>query len=245
MTENWRDQVIYSDTDWPEICGHTFFAPPLLAEGFKDNGLVLDLGGSTAPFSQAISHLFGGQSHVVEAAMANFEKIEETAQIRKHHYAIAGETGPVKLWLAQDEYHWGSTQQPGQFDYDQSEEVPGITLADLMAEIGERPVDLLKVDIEGAEFGMFQSVSDDFLRSVSQITIEFHDFMDPKYITPVQEVMHRLRVLGFDSFVFTRRFHGDVAFVNSAHIKLGLWRKFKARYLVKYGRGLQRILSRF
>ena len=234
---NWRldgEAFIVIAGRWPEICGHTFLAPPLRTSDFRANGLVVDLGGSTAAFSRAVGELFGGSAHVVEASAENFNRIEATDRLHRHHHAIAGKEGPVEFWLAEDDFNWGSTQQPGDFDYARSEEVEGITLTGLLEKIGADKVDLLKVDIEGAEFDMFQSTDDDRLRTISQITIEFHDFMDAKYIEPVKAVKHRLSSLGFIGFTFTRRFNGDVVFINRAHIDLGWWRHIEGKYLTKY-----------
>ena len=244
MADNWQDQMNYSGSAWPEICGHTFYAPPLRMDDFRENGLVIDLGGSSGPFSNAVINLFGGLCHVLEAATVNFNQIEETDRLKRHHHAIAGEEGPAQLWLAENEVPWGSTEQLGQFNYSQSEEVEGITLSGLLKKIDAAHVDLLKIDIEGAEFDMFRSTPDELLTSISQITIEFHDFMDAKYIQPVQDVKQRLTGLGFTCFVFTRHYNGDVLFINNAHLKLSLWQRFEGGIWLKYSRGLRRLLAR-
>ncbi|PSB43645.1 hypothetical protein C7B67_23565 [filamentous cyanobacterium Phorm 6] len=55
--------------------------------------------------------------------------------------------------------------------------VDGITLETFLNHQKIELVDLLKIDIEGAEEAVFNSTTDATLCNVKQITIEFHDFM--------------------------------------------------------------------
>jgi hypothetical protein len=75
-------------------------------------------------------------------------------------------------------------------------------------------VDLLKMDIEGAEIEVLDSCSDDLLQSVSQMTVEFHDFNGMASLEDVSRVVRRLKGLGFLCFVMSRATHDDVCFVN-------------------------------
>jgi FkbM family methyltransferase len=81
-------------------------------------------------------------------------------------------------------------------------EVAACTLEQLLRQQGITTIDLLKVDIEGAEVMMFASMSTDVLRRVSQITIEFHDFCDYMTAEQVEAIRDRLRAEGFEEFCF-------------------------------------------
>ncbi len=61
-----------------------------------------------ARFSRGIRQLTGCACHVVEATSRNFSRIEETPDLRKYHYAIAGQTAPVEISMAEENFHWGS-----------------------------------------------------------------------------------------------------------------------------------------
>ena len=56
--------------------------------------------------------------------------------------------------------------------------VPGITADQLMADFGITHVDVLKIDIEGAELEVFETCSS-WIRSVGTIVIELHDRFRP------------------------------------------------------------------
>ena len=90
------------------------------------------------------------------------------------------------------------------------------TLAGLFGALDVEVVDLLKVDIEGAEIALIDAADDATLRRCCQMTIEFHDFMDPDQAVNVKRQLDRFESLGFDCVVMTRRHHGDVWVVNRA-----------------------------
>ena len=67
-----------------------------------------------------------------------------------------------------------------------------------MRRFGLQRVDVLKLDIEGAEFQVLSESPAHVLQSIGQITVEFHDFLpawrDAKHMAGVRQ---RLQSLGF------------------------------------------------
>lgn len=59
-------------------------------------------------------------------------------------------------------------------------------------------IDILKIDIEGAEYDILLNASDVDLMKFRQITVEFHDFVDGRFKVDNKAVEARLRSLGFD-----------------------------------------------
>lgn len=53
--------------------------------------------------------------------------------------------------------------------------VPAMTPNTLLSEIDEEEIDLMKIDIEGAEYTFFETISDDNLSKIKKIIIEFHN----------------------------------------------------------------------
>ncbi len=54
--------------------------------------------------------------------------------------------------------------------------VPGISLADLLRDHAIESVDLLKIDCEGGEYEILQSIPADVLSRIRNIVFEYHDF---------------------------------------------------------------------
>ena len=46
-------------------------------------------------------------------------------------------------------------------------------------------INLLKLDIEGSELGVLSDLDADIMQKISQITCEFHDFLDTKHIPKI------------------------------------------------------------
>jgi hypothetical protein len=119
-------------------------------------------------------------------------------------------------------------------------EVPAVTLHSLFEAHGLESIDILKADIEGAEVDALLNASAKDIMKARQITVEFHDWLDPSLAQGVRDVMRRLQLLGFQMIRFSRT-NGDVLFIRppigAAQTLLVIGEK--------YARGLSRIARRW
>jgi hypothetical protein len=93
-------------------------------------------------------------------------------------------------------------------------ETKGITLTRFLQENKLSAIDLLKVDIEGAEVDLIKSLTDEELMNIKQITLECHDFIkELKIENEVKLLKQRLIRLGFGCIVFQYP-NKDILFVN-------------------------------
>ena len=110
-----------------------------------------------------------------------------------------------------------------------------ISLPTLMKREGLTHIDLLKLDIEGAEFDLIAQTPEKTLCSISQITVEFHDFQSQYAgIGLFEKARARLKRLGFACCLMSFRTHGDVLFLNRARLSLGPLRAIYARHISRY-----------
>jgi len=201
------------------ISGHHFYAPLLGADS-----VVVDLGACEASFANAISTRWGARVFAVEANPANFAEMQVTARVSKHHAGIADHTGHATLYVAPNRD--GHSLDPRHRDVGSlaAIEIPTTTLFDFMQAQGIAHIDLLKVDIEGAEVALFESLPDQALRCIDQVTVEFHDFIESLAITgAVRAIKRRMTRLGFWTLVYARP-NVDVLFVNKRAVRHGAWR---------------------
>ncbi len=243
VTEN-NTRPSGSGPAWAEVLYHTVYLRPL-----DDSSIILDLGASLALFSRDMNARFGCRCHAVEALPENFARIDGSPSITPYNLAICGNDGPVSIHSVDEQYASASIDlMPGQKSRD-TIDVEGITLGNLMDRLRLSRVTLLKVDIEGAELVMFDATDDETLQQMDQITVEFHDFMDPGQTAHVEKIIKRLENLGFWPIKFTRRFHGDVLFLNPQRTGLSRIGYLYARYFIRFTFGLRRkvggYLSRF
>jgi len=96
-------------------------------------------------------------------------------------------------------------------------DVPAIDLSHVIAELDGR-VDLVKVDIEGAEVGILQTASASDLASCSQLTVEFHTKCPPITRRDVDRVCQRMRCEGYGIVNANWPYLDDVLFVNLRRI---------------------------
>jgi len=172
----------------------------------------------------------------------NFAEIVASDRIDKFHYAISGSDGHVEFSTVEGYKHRGTLVLP--VDATSTAVVQSKSLETFFKEIDVDEVDLLKIDIEGAEIEMFRSTTDETLSKIKQITIEFHDFIDPSTKSDVDGIIHRLETLGFLSISFNRKNRCDVLFLNSRYIKVSVPVFIYYKYVLKYVRGIHRIFSR-
>jgi hypothetical protein len=59
-------------------------------------------------------------------------------------------------------------------------------------------IDILKIDIEGSEYEILPSISDECYSKIRQITVEFHDFIDTELKIKTEEIINKLELLGFN-----------------------------------------------
>jgi FkbM family methyltransferase len=180
------------------IENHCFLPHPLTSDS-----VVVDLGANRGHFSHTIAGRYGLRCFGVEPNPALFQKLAaDDRGVKFVNYAMSGSDQPVTLHISADI----TSSSIVSADVPQPEQdvvIAGRTLPGLLNECGVQHVDLLKVDIEGAEVPLFAATPDDLLRRIHQITIEFHD--DAGLITREQseQIRQRLRDLGFSGIKFS------------------------------------------
>jgi FkbM family methyltransferase len=177
--------------------GHTF-----LPAAVGPDSVVLDLGGNTGDFSRQVRERYGCRVCAVEANPNLVPTIQRLEGVEVLHVAAVGAPGEVELHLSDDIL--ASTVLKGQPGVANGTvvRVKGLTLAQIFEHFGLTRADLIKIDIEGAEVGLIMNAPEALLRTVPQITMEFHDFCGLSTPREVEAVCRRLRDLGFDGFRF-------------------------------------------
>lgn len=219
--------------------GHSFYAGLI-----NSKSVIIDLGAHLGEFSSKISNTFACKCYVVEALPSLWSQIKENHLIKKFNYVIAGANGPVTLSIAKNPESNSIRQLPADM-IDEGVIVDGVTFETFL-DINEiMSIDLLKVDIEGAEIELFRSMSDSVIRRINQITIEFHDFIkEHNCFNEVKEIKKRLISLGYFCIVFSKSDNTDVLFINRKTCGISNLECLYLKYIVKYIRGFLRVIKR-
>ncbi|HEX8325136.1 MAG TPA: FkbM family methyltransferase [Tepidisphaeraceae bacterium] len=224
------------------VHGHTFFDECIHADS-----TVIDAGANHGGFSAAMRQRFGCEPWAIEANPTLARSLEVQTD-RIFHVALAGQSGRLRFQV--NEADECSRFLADNESSDRAVEVEAISLQELLnraAIVGQ--VDLLKIDIEGAETQTLLSADVDLLRRFRQITVEIHDFNDLVSPAQVEQLSHHLAAAGFDIIRATHRFHDDTLFfrrdaVGVSKLKV-LWAKHVMRNVFGIGRILRRRISAF
>lgn len=117
--------------------------------------------------------------YAIEPEPGNFELLRENCRDRKNvvpvQAALSAADGPITLRgsVGQD-YAFSTARGTGEF----AVEVEGVSMQSLLMRFGIRQVDLLKLDIEGAERDIMESAHP-WIGSVRAICAELHDGARP------------------------------------------------------------------
>lgn len=220
-----------------KVEGHSFFTAPLGA-----GSTVVDLGMNYGAFSRWITANTSARVVGVEPVPELFAAIPHLPRTTVRQNAIASSSGSVALVLNEGSCAALDSTGLGEASA-QRVTVRAITLAELFAQHDIEIVDLLKIDIEGAELDVLGDAPADVLRRCRQITCEFHNFLDPTLTPRVRAVQRRLEMLGFTRMTFSLD-DTDTLFLQRAEIGMGRKDLHFATAVYKYGRGAVRRLRR-
>lgn len=145
-------------------------------------GTVVDLGANVGLFSTRAA-LLGAEVIAIEPVEENRALLRKNLagcgvqnRVRLIEGAISGRSGErLRMWKSADNSGGHSLQQnPATAAAPSEEEVTTVSLADLFAREGVTRCDLLKCDVEGAEFDALLSAPQETLRKVERVAIELH-----------------------------------------------------------------------
>lgn len=207
-----------------------------LTSHLDEGSTVVDLGAHLGEFSSELNRRFGCRCIAVEPAPDLFARIPERPGMVRVNAAIHDRGGTARLHYADNPE--GNTLDPvlaRVHGSSRSVEVRAVTFDELRTDHGIDRVDLLKVDIEGAEIGLLLGISDSVLDRIDQITVEFHDFI-PGYeaVDSIERILRRLRDAGFLVLSVSKPFgnHLDVLALHERRMELGLRTRLHLRGLL-------------
>jgi FkbM family methyltransferase len=172
----------------------------VLASALSTGSVILDLGANVGGFAEDIISRFGCQVISVEPEQSNFEAIFDHPNLRKIRGAIGGKCGQFGLRVSTDPTgHRIELQNDSEAAAVATEQV--ITVHDftsLTTLASVREIALMKIDVEGCEWDWLDTISDEQLSRIGQLTIEFHDFVpELRESNRTWPAYERLMSLGF------------------------------------------------
>ena len=183
---------------------------------------VMDLGANAGHFAHAMVERFGCTCVAVEPSPEMFARIAPHPRIRAVQAAVTPTDGPVR-------FH--------------------VSSGPLNSSLAQVPEDYVNtMDIEGIEIQVLRSSSPEFLRSIGQMAIEFHDFNGMLTKEAVAEILAYLESLGFAWVTRYRGCYYDTWLINLKRCPVSaaelLWIRHGVRNAMAIRRRLARMTSR-
>lgn len=217
------------------ICGHSF-SKNLLG----NPAVVLDCGANHGEFSKWISENWNAVVHGFEPDSRLFPELPSLPNTYFHHIAVSGTGDPLTLRLGESRC---SSAYFSEKSRQESILVGSIKLDEFCRENSITLVDLIKLDVEGAELEILTNLPEKFLRNIRQITVEFHDFIQKSDEPRIRNVISKLRKSGFFCVKFSHHDYSDVLCINTKIHSIAWWQILHI-YILKYLRGLLRLTRR-
>ncbi len=197
---------------------HYVYLPAL-----SEESIIVDLGANRGSFYSTLSSNVRSIFYAVEACPTLWASLPSHPKVHTFNCAIHNTNQHVVLNVSVNpEANSVHREIAARYGIQHQVAVEGCTLDRFISEKARIDhVDLLKMDIEGAEIEMFDSTSDADLQRIGQNTGEFHDFLDPSESSHVRRIIRRLRNLGFTVLVFSANDHRQVLMLNMSMLALG------------------------
>jgi FkbM family methyltransferase len=204
------------------------------------DSVVLDLGASRGRFALAAIERTGCRVVAIEPVAALHAALPAHPRLRSERAALTAAPGEVTIRVGPDDES-AALAEPGAGPG--LERVPGVTLAELLDRHEIARAALVKVDVEGAELDVLEAAPPETLARIEQLTVEFHDFLDPGSLPRVLAVDRRLRGLGFRRLRVSRD-RSDMLYVNTALRPLGRLQRLALLVRYRYVWGAARVLRK-
>ncbi|MBN1451244.1 MAG: FkbM family methyltransferase [Anaerolineales bacterium] len=146
----------------------------------REGDVVVDMGAHIGAFAVRAARLaHRGQVYAYEASSKNCALLTENQQLNGlenlhiENSAVSNRRGQMPLYTPADNSILGSLlHETSGF----IEMVQATTFSDIIADHAIEQIDLLKVDVEGAEFDILFACPDETLAITRRVVIEYHEF---------------------------------------------------------------------
>jgi FkbM family methyltransferase len=144
---------------------------------------VIDLGACRGEFINEIDNRYTVKKAIaVEPNITNFNVLMQRDNFILLNKAVVGTDIKSVMFREDVESPYNGSLVFGYFSNFKTYEVETTTLSELIELMNEdTDIDLLKIDIEGSEYDILLNSKDSDLLKFKQITVEFHDFVDPNF----------------------------------------------------------------
>src|SRR3989338_2423662 len=151
----------------------------------KENDMVIDVGANIGAFTiLAAKNAINGNVFSFEPEKSNFKQLQKNVRLNKlknvvvHNLGVNKSKGTAQLFVSNNNEAGHSLCNS---ETNETQTIHCMTLVDIFDKYNINNIDVLKLDIDGAEYDVLFSTPVKTLRKIDKIILEFHDNIDLKY----------------------------------------------------------------
>lgn len=174
---------------------------------FNKNSIIVDLGANEGEFSKKFIKKYPYSKMIlIEANPYLIQKLRSRFKPHKCQifHAFLGNKSKrvIKFYLSNKSTRSSMYQSFSKFEVGLKKkiEVKTITLDDIFKIFRIQKIDLIKMDIEGAEWNVLKNFSKTNFKRIKQISVEFHDFLKPSKKKETKACILKLKKLGYFTY---------------------------------------------
>jgi FkbM family methyltransferase len=186
----------------------------------RDDDTIIDIGGNIGCFTLVAARAARrGRVLVFEPDRDNFELLTRNVSLNAltnviaAREAVGAEPGVLRLFKGQEgQLHTTVASRGGEAG--ESEEVPTVTLRQIMDQHNVSRC-FLKMNCEGAEYGILYNTPRDYLRRIDRIALEYHQVGGEDKVVSGSRLAAFLQDQGFEVFEFTDFIGFDCGYIRA------------------------------
>lgn len=167
----------------------------------SDAGVMVDLGANigmvtldwASRLPGVVVHAYEPYPDTFATLAANITANQMSARLRIYNEAVSGQPGTLVLGLVSGVSVGASAYgESAQLNKSSSVRVPAVSLDQVVARCASQgPINLVKMDVEGAEADTLERASPDSLKKVGQFVVEYHDHLSLDARSRCESVLRR------------------------------------------------------
>ncbi len=165
----------------------------------SSNSVVIDLGANTGTFSDILINDFQSKCFAVEPNLTLFNNLNNN-KLTKVNAAVTKNDGPVEFFISEN-HEASSINNNFQTLWSVAEKqtIDGISWESLLTKLSlnSSNIEVLKMDVEGAELDIIDTLNGNNTKNVRQVTIEFHHHLNPGLHDRTRQSIKKLLSLGY------------------------------------------------
>ena len=164
----------------------------------KEDDIIIDIGGHIGLFALYVAKKCKkGKIFCYEPVQKNYQllkdniKINRISNINYYNLAVSNDQNKIKIFLSEDDAGHSIIESEKNFEL-----IDSISLKKIIDMHCIEKCDFLKIDCEGAEFKILESLPDEYFSRIKKIVMEYHIINNN--VNSYEKMKKRLQDLNFD-----------------------------------------------